>query len=203
MYEITRIHFLLSKSQTYHFDHIAIQEPSVNPDGMKEHYEYEFWGSGKHQSGGYGGRHTSGIKIPQTKGRDRTVGNRNGLGKSTLDHKNLQYDGQQPHSFHESRANGEPDETYYVRNKRDVWHITTKSFKDAHFATFPEELVVPMVLAGCPKDGLIYDPFFGAGTVGVVAHKLERNWIGSELNPDYVEIANRRLEPYLLQSKLF
>lgn len=195
--------FLLSKSQQYYFDYEAIQENSVNAEATLKRYEYTFWETGKHASGGYGSRHTSGIKQVQTKGRDRTVGNRNGLGQSTLDHKHLQYDGQQPNSFHESRANGEPDEIYYVRNKRDVWNIPTKSFKDAHFATFPESLVNPMMLAGCPEGGLVYDPFCGAATVPLVAHKLGRNWIGSELNPDYVKIANARLEPYLAQSSLF
>jgi len=79
------------------------------------------------------------------------------------------------------------------RNKRSVWTITTKPFKGAHFATFPEDLILPCVLAGCPKDGLILDPFAGAGTTGVVAKKNNRNFIGIELNPKYVEMAQRRI----------
>lgn len=80
-----------------------------------------------------------------------------------------------------------------MRNKRDVWTVTPSSFKGAHFATFPEELVFPMVMAGCPKDGIVLDPFMGSGTVGVVAKKNYRNYVGCELNPEYVEMANNRL----------
>ena len=78
-------------------------------------------------------------------------------------------------------------------NKRSVWTITTKPFKEAHFATFPEDLIVPMVLAGCPKGGLILDPFMGAGTTAVVAKKNGRNFIGIELNPKYVKMADERI----------
>lgn len=88
-------------------------------------------------------------------------------------------------------------------NKRSVWNVATQSFKDAHFATFPEALIRPCILAGSRPGGIIYDPFFGSGTTGVVAYKLGRKFIGSELNPEYVEIANRRLEPLLAQGGLF
>jgi len=89
------------------------------------------------------------------------------------------------------------------RNKRSVWTVNTQSYKKAHFATFPEKLIVPCIKAGCPDGGVVYDPFMGAGTTALVAHKLNRKFIGSELNPEYVKIAERRLEPYLLQQKLF
>ena len=79
------------------------------------------------------------------------------------------------------------------RNKRAVWKIATHPFKEAHFATFPEALIEPMIKAGCPQGGVVLDPFFGAGTSGMVAKKLGRNFIGIELNPDYIEIANKRL----------
>jgi DNA modification methylase len=79
------------------------------------------------------------------------------------------------------------------RQKRSVWSVTTKSYKDAHFATFPPDLIEPCILAGCPKGGLVLDPFFGAGTVGVVAKKHERNFIGIELNPEYADIAKKRI----------
>lgn len=79
-----------------------------------------------------------------------------------------------------------------TRNKRSVWTIATKPFKEAHFATFPPDLVEPCVLAGCPEQGVILDPFAGSGTVGMVANKLNRHAILFELNPDYIEIAKRR-----------
>lgn len=79
------------------------------------------------------------------------------------------------------------------RNKRDVWFIPTASFKGAHFAVMPERLVEPCILAGCPEGGVVLDPFFGSGTVGVVAKKNNRKYIGIELNPEYAKIAETRL----------
>jgi len=80
-----------------------------------------------------------------------------------------------------------------LRNKRDVWTIATEAFSEAHFATMPTKLVEPCILAGCPKDGVVLDPFMGAGTVGLVAQRLGRSAIGIELNPTYAEIAERRI----------
>jgi DNA modification methylase len=65
-------------------------------------------------------------------------------------------------------------------NKRSVWTITTKPFKEAHFATFPEKLIEPMVKAGCPEKGIVLDPFMGSGTTGLVAKKLGRNYLGTK-----------------------
>lgn len=79
------------------------------------------------------------------------------------------------------------------RNKRTVWSVPLGKFREAHFAVFPDRLIQPCVLAGAPRQGLVLDPFFGAGTVGVVAQAQQRNWLGIELNPEYVEIAERRL----------
>lgn len=80
------------------------------------------------------------------------------------------------------------------RNKRDVWSITTKAVKEAHFATFPEKLVEPCILAGCRPGGIVLDPFFGSGTTGRVAVKLNRKYLGIELNPEYVDISFRRTD---------
>lgn len=79
------------------------------------------------------------------------------------------------------------------RNKRSVWTVPTTGFPGAHFATFPEALIEPMILAGCPVGGLVLDCFMGAGTTAVVARKHGRNYIGSELNADYIKIAQDRL----------
>ena len=85
------------------------------------------------------------------------------------------------------------------RNKRDVWTVNTKPYAEAHFAVYPEKLIAPMVKAGCPEGGVVLDPFFGAGTTGLVAQKLKRKWIGIELNPEYIKIAEDRLkQPILL-----
>lgn len=95
-----------------------------------------------------------------------------------------------------STSHGGPasgDRTYETRNRRSVWTVTTKPFKGAHFATFPPDLIEPCVLAGAPVGGVVLDPFFGAGTTGLVAQKHGRRCIGLELNPEYVEIAKKRL----------
>lgn len=81
-----------------------------------------------------------------------------------------------------------------MRNKRDVWSISPSHYSEAHFATFPEELVLPMLLAGCPSGGVVLDPFMGSGTTAVVAKRNCRDFIGCELNPEYVEMAERRIK---------
>jgi len=86
------------------------------------------------------------------------------------------------------------DKTYPNRNKRCVWDVTTKGFSDAHFATFPEKLVEPMIRSGCPKKGIVLDPFIGSGTVAKVAKRFKRNWIGIELNPEYIKMAGKRIK---------
>ena len=80
-----------------------------------------------------------------------------------------------------------------TRNKRSVWSVATKPFKEAHFATFPEDLIAPCILAGCPEGvGIVLDPFNGTGTTRIVANKLNRNAIGFELNPKYIRIEECR-----------
>jgi len=80
------------------------------------------------------------------------------------------------------------------RNMRDVWHIATRGFKGAHFATFPPDLVEPCIKAGSREGGVVLDPFSGAGTTAVVAKKLGRRYIGLELNAEYVAMSERRIE---------
>lgn len=79
------------------------------------------------------------------------------------------------------------------RNKRSVWTVTTQPYKEAHFATFPEEIPRTCILAGSKKGDTILDPFSGAGTTGVVAEKLNRKYIGIELNPQYTKMAEDRI----------
>jgi len=90
-----------------------------------------------------------------------------------------------------------------MRNKRSVWTVATKPYKEAHFAVFPDELIKPCILAGSAKGDIVLDPFFGSGTTGLVALRSRRNFIGIELNSEYISIANKRLKPYLLQNELF
>jgi DNA modification methylase len=80
-----------------------------------------------------------------------------------------------------------------MRNLRSVWAITTKPLKEAHFATFPPEIPERCIKAGCPVGGVVLDPFFGAGTTGMVAKELGRDFIGIELNPEYCRMAENRI----------
>ena len=158
--------FLLSKNQRYYFDHEAIQEQAVGNDRPRVFGAKDQQGTNRHDIGN--------VFRPK--------------------HKNLQYNGQQNHTMHERRADGLPDIEYSVRNKRDVWNVPVAPVKEAHFATFPEKLIEPCILAGCPIGGVVLDPFFGSGTTGRVAIRLNRHYIGCELNPEYIDIANRRTD---------
>ncbi len=85
------------------------------------------------------------------------------------------------------------------RNRRTVWEIPLSKFREAHFAVFPEKLVELCILAGCPQDGVVLDPFIGSGTTAVVAQRLGRKFVGVDSNPDYCEMARKRLrQPMLL-----
>lgn len=80
----------------------------------------------------------------------------------------------------------------YLRNRHSVWKIPTKPFKGAHHSTYPEKLIEPCILAGCPVGGTVLDPFSGAGTTILVANRLGRKAIGIELNPAYIELTEKR-----------
>lgn len=101
----------------------------------------------------------------------------------------------EPRYYFNSEAIKEPSTTkgYETRNKRDVWTIPVRPFKEAHFAVMPEALVEPCILASTQQNDTVLDPFTGSGTTGVVAYKLRRNFIGVELNPEYATLANNRI----------
>jgi DNA modification methylase len=170
--------FLLSKSPQYYFDYEAIQELATGYDGRKDTL---LKGSDKYQNSNYlpNGQHANTFAS---------------TGHERWKFKNLSEKGQPPNSMHLRRADGLEDVQYAVRNKRDVWSISTKPFKGAHFATFPEELVENCLLAGCPVNGVVLDPFMGSGTVGLVAKNNYRNYVGIDLNPKYIDIANARID---------
>ena len=79
------------------------------------------------------------------------------------------------------------------RNKRDVWHINTSSYSGAHFAVFPPQLAETCILAGCPVGGVVLDPFFGSGTTGLAAKRVDRHYIGVEINPAFCQLAEKRI----------
>ena len=95
--------------------------------------------------------------------------------------------------FYDHEAVREAGDNGSPRNLRSVWQVNTEPYPEAHFATFPRALVVPCILAGSKPDSQILDPFFGSGTVGVVSAALQRKFVGIELNPEYAELAKKRL----------
>ena len=96
-----------------------------------------------------------------------------------------------------SKMGGLKENNYLTKNKRNVWTVTTKPFKGSHFATFPKDLIEPCIKAGCPENGTVLDPFGGAGTTGIVSALNNRNAILIELNPEYIKIAEDRIEKEL------
>lgn len=81
-----------------------------------------------------------------------------------------------------------------IHHTGSVWNVATQGYAKAHFATFPEKLIEPCILAGCRPGGIVLDPFIGSGTTAVVAEKNGRDFIGIDLNPDYTEMSKRRIE---------
>lgn len=92
-----------------------------------------------------------------------------------------------------ARDNGRVYTGVEARHKRSVWTVATQPYAGAHFATFPPELIEPMVLSGCPKGGVVLDPFMGSGTTALVARYHGRHYVGIELNAKYVRLAQDRL----------
>ena len=156
--------FLLTKNPTYYFDAEAIAEP-VSESTIKRLAQ----------------------NITDQKGSNRQPGKTNGAMKACKSRfSDVKYVEGQTKSGNEHYEKP-------LRNKRDVWSVSTSGFKGAHFATFPTKLVEPMVFAGCPENGTVLDPFAGSGTVGVVALNNKRKFIGIDLNESYLDIAKERI----------
>lgn len=174
--------FLFSKSSKYYYDHNAIKQPMAEASFQRLTQDVE------NQEGSE--------RVPgKTNGKMKAVGQYVGGSK----HKNLLIEGKKLNSFHKTRNdNGQEwSNEDGMANKRSVWTVTTKPYSEAHFATFPEELIVDCIKAGCPEGGIILDPFMGAGTTALVARKLNRNYIGFEINEAYIRIAEKRLNKEL------
>ena len=159
--------FLLSKNPRYYFDGEAIAEPVANSTIARVSQDIEG------QKGSY------------------TPSKANGKMKAVLP----RYGGKK-YTENPDRFNRTKSGTLYLprpnRNKRDVWTVSTKPFKGAHFATFPPDLIEPCILSGCPIGGTVLDPFGGSGTTGMVAKKHGRDFILIELNEEYVKICYDR-----------
>lgn len=198
--------FLLSKSQKYYYDAFSIATPyqdktlttfgcdvkgkgdgtgliqsenwanSISVRKPKEWKTPDGWDTGK---GSHGAYHKEGREKGKKGYKHRGTGDQKLTGHSG------NYD-DQGNLIGTGKA-----------NKRSVWSVSTMPYKEAHFATFPEELPATCIKAGCPIGGTVLDPFMGAGTTALVARKLDRNFIGFELNPEYIKIAEKRLRDEL------
>lgn len=180
----TRSHehiFHLTKSPRYYYDQDAIKEPAI--------YDVDGTGTKARKA-----RQKDDNKTIPTQER---AGIRQFKDASKMNGKHSEK--QRGHSRRHAGFNDRWDKMSHVeqctgmRNKRDVWHIAPAQFPEAHFATFPEEIPDLCIRAGCPVDGIVLDPFMGAGTTALVARKRNRNYIGFELNPEYIAIAERRI----------
>lgn len=167
--------FLLTKSERYFFDAAAISEPAASADGIR-------WDNGKDGHGGgvsHAGQGSSTRKFKVPAGWDTAPG----------------------HHEESSHRNGREAETSYRpgqenvrRNKRSVWTIPTQPYPEAHFATFPPALIEPCILAGSRPGDIVFDPFLGSGTTGMVAENLGRQWIGIDIHQEYAALQKRRIQ---------
>ncbi|MCJ0972732.1 site-specific DNA-methyltransferase [Pseudomonas sp. PS1] len=171
--------FLLSKSPAYFFDQEAIKEP-VAPSSIARLSQ----------------------DIENQAGSDRVPGKTNGPMKAVRSRRDsFRRDGSKREQAIPGQSCGthrpdreESDYALDLRNKRSVWSVPTIGFKGAHFATFPPDLIRPCIRAGCQPDGLVLDPFGGSGTTAVVAMQEGRRSTLCELNPEYAEMARKRID---------
>lgn len=161
--------FLLSKSKKYYFDHEAIKEPCVGFDKSSPR----------------------GSKGPFTPNAGRRRGNNKSFRGGGVYTNNKAFNNHIP--AEKQTVGLEPNETG-LRNKRNVWTVATRGYKNAHFATYPVQLIEPCILAGSREGDTILDPFTGSGTTGVAANMHGRNFVGIELNPNYKPLIAERME---------
>lgn len=161
--------FLLSKSKKYYFDAEEISEPCAESTIKRIKQDIDGQkGSTRQQSRG---NRPMKAASPRYGGKKYT---------------------ENPDQFNRTKS-GNFYDYKPRRNKRDVWTVPTSAYRDAHFATFPPDLIKPCILAGSSRGGTVLDPFCGSGTTGAVALNLNRNFIGIDINPDYCEIARKRI----------
>ena len=168
--------FLLSKSPSYYYDAEAIKEPLApsSVERLSQNVEAQ----------------EGSTRVPgKTNGNMKAVGPRFGGNK----YGDQESEETRTKSWNEWKGNEQG-----TRNKRSVWTVATAPFKEAHFATFPPALIRPCILAGSREGDTVLDPFNGAGTTTWLAKEMGRKAIGCELNPEYIEIAARRMAQEVL-----
>lgn len=183
--------FLLTKSEQYYYDQVAIREPATygaTPTGV---------GFGH----GYDADPKERVRVPA--GWDTGEGGHRSMSGRYSKRNSFARETKYTSGEHGQKAQHRPDredvDYSQTRNRRSVWTIATKPYKGAHFATFPEDLVEPCILAGTRPGDIVFDPFMGSGTVASVAQRLGRRWLGAELNPEYIDLqAARTRQPGLM-----
>ena len=162
--------FLLSKSERYYYDQAAIAEP-VAASTVERLAQC---GLADQQGSPVPGKTNGNMKAKPPK-----------FGGSKY--------GDSDDELHRTKSGNAYEINGGRRNKRTVWEVATTPYPEAHFATYPEELVEPCILAGCPEGGTVLDPFLGSGTTVAVALRLGREGVGIELNPEYARLAEKRI----------
>ncbi|MDR5881080.1 site-specific DNA-methyltransferase [Caballeronia sp. LZ032] len=187
--------FLLSKSEKYFYDAEAVKEQAVS--GLEPRGVGFGFGTDAEERGRERVKRVPSGWDTRDGGHREMTGRYKGPGNKTHRGADAYESGDEHHRTKAGlvdyaskvREAGGAD----LRNKRSVWTIPTQSFDGAHFATFPEALVEPCVLAGSRPGDVVFDPFFGSGTTGQVAQRLGRRFIGCELNPEYEQLQRDRL----------
>jgi DNA modification methylase len=175
--------FLFSKTRHYYFDHEAIKEPIAAATVQRMAQNIKGQKGSNRANGGAKTNGTMHAVIAKGNSKSFRGGGAYTQGKSFNNSTTV-----------ERQTHGNvPNETW-LRNKRSVWTVATAHCKEAHFATFPPDLIEPCILSGSREDGIILDPFMGSGTTGMVAANRKRNYIGFELNSDYCKMATKRIE---------
>ena len=172
--------FLMAKSQKYYYDAEAIKEQLAESTAQDSRLFRDGYSAGRPERGYPGGAsHGSGLLMPHKSGnKERKSATERGCPADGVDG-SIPWEG-------------------YLRNKRSVWTVTTKPYSEAHFATFPQDLITPCILAGCPKGGTVLDPFIGSGTTAYVSKELNRKCIGIELNEKYIKLIMKRTQQEVL-----
>lgn len=171
--------FLMSKSSKYFYDAEAIMEPVSKNTHLRisQNVAAQIGSDRAHAGGKTNGNMKAVIRTPKQQEPGKGIKNNDSFNNATC-------------------------LPVIERNKRTVWTIPTQGFSEAHFATFPVNLIYPCIKAGCRPGGIVLDPFMGSGTTAIVAERLNREWIGIEINADYLDIAVDRIKKEIAQYKM-
>lgn len=204
--------FLLSKSKRYYYDHKAIAENSVTLDTRKPYApgQVDERGNGHDRGGGQPRKIPAGWQTGP--GSHKSKEHNTGTMEERRLRSNAKHMNADPQSagrkLYENTARArdagvEHDSPFgATRNKRSVWTVPTYAFPEAHFATFPPDLIKPCIIAGCPSGGTVLDPFAGSGTTLHVSKEFGRKSIGIELNEEYCKLILKRIQQEVLELEM-